>query len=100
MEQPASSGVENAEPRFPEIVVGFGCTVRNSLDLFHYHAAGKAEIEVRLQLGNATSSEYTKMFTGLAESYPPQGVTEAQRVDALMTRGNQARELARMGEVL
>ena len=40
------------------------------------------------------------MFTGLAESYPPQGVTEAQRVDALMTRGNQARELARMGEVL
>jgi deoxycytidylate deaminase len=40
------------------------------------------------------------MFSGLTEPYPSSTPTEAQRVDALMTRGNQAREFAEKGEVL
>jgi hypothetical protein len=45
-------------------------------------------------------SSLTRGLTGLASPFPGTSATEADRINALMTRGDEAREAARRNDVL
>src|SRR5262245_43779208 len=88
------------EPEFTEVVFGLVEPYGTQLTYFTTTLAATLKGKCDYQSEVLRFSDYTKMFTGLSEPYPAGATAEAQRVDALMTRGNQARELAGLGDVL
>src|SRR5260370_32657385 len=100
MDAVAHPDIDISEAPFPEIILGLVAAYGTPLTYFTTTLAAmlKARCDYNAQI--LKLSDYTKMFTGLTEPYPSPSAPEAERVDALMTRGNQAREFAVMGEVL
>lgn len=100
MDQPSTLTAEGSDPKFPEIVLGLVAPYGTPLTYFTTTLQGALKSKCAYDSEVLHLSTYTKMFTGLSQPHPATGVSEAERVDALMTRGNQARELTAKGEVL
>src|SRR5207248_1099124 len=95
----AATTVE-ADARLPEIVVGLVAPYGTPLTYFVTTLSRMLQSKCGYETEVLRLSEYTKLFDGLTEPYPPSHASEAARVSALMTRGNQARELANSADVL
>src|SRR3972149_7379611 len=99
MDQPSTFTTEASDPKFPEIVLGLVAPYGTPLTYFTTALQGALKSRCAYDSEVLHLSAYTKMFTGLSQPHPATGVSEAERVGALMTRGNQARELTENGEV-
>jgi len=99
METVAAASVDSADAQFPEIVIGLVAPYGTPLTYFTTTLSGmlKAKCDYGTEL--LRLSDYTKLFSGLADANPSSGVSEGARGAAVMTPGERARELAKSADV-
>src|SRR5262245_52047011 len=92
--------MDDVEAPSPEVVIGLVAPYGTPLTYFTTTLSGMLKSKCGYSTELLRLSDYTKLFDGLSEPSPSSNVTEAARVAALMTRGDQARELAGSADVL
>ena len=100
MEELAATTADSAEAQSPEIVIGLVAPYGTPLTYFTTTLSGTMKSKCGYSTELLRLSDYTKLFAGLSEPYPSNDASEAARVAALMTRGDQARKLADSADVL
>jgi deoxycytidylate deaminase len=93
-----TSGKLTGTPKNPEIVIGLAAAVGTPLELFENLLSEKLDV-FGYETKTLRLSGYTDRFQ-LSTGRPPNNAREAKRIDAMMNRGNEAREITGRNDIL